>query len=381
MKIAIVLNTSWNIYNFRKGLIKNFLEQGHEVVAIAPKDQFSDRIRELPCQFIPIRMDSRGINPLKDIGLFFELLWIYYRHAPDLILHYTIKPNIFGSIAAGLLGIKNVANVCGLGTLFLNPGLPTSFAMWLYKLAFRFPFKVFFQNAEDQNVFVSKNLIVESRCRQIPGSGVDVDFFRPFLKTIQSEVHFLMMSRIILDKGVKEFLSAARSLKDKGYNVRFSLAGKLDPYHKRGIPMAKFAEWLDWSGVNYLGFKEDIRHLISTSDVVVLPSYREGTPKSLLEAAACGKPIICTNVPGCKQVVQKGYNGFLCQPGSAADLERAMKQFYDLELPERRQMGRNSRKVAETKFSERIVIGIYNEIIQELDLPAPEFSEPQMQRI
>jgi glycosyltransferase involved in cell wall biosynthesis len=253
--------------------------------------------------------------------------------------------------------------------------------MWLYKLAFRFPFKVFFQNAEDQNVFVSKNLIVESRCRQIPGSGVDVDFFRPFLKTIQSEVHFLMMSRIILDKGVKEFLSAARSLKDKGYNVRFSLAGKLDPYHKRGIPMAKFAEWLDWSGVNYLGFKEDIRHLISTSDVVVLPSYREGTPKSLLEAAACGKPIICTNVPGCKQVVQKGYNGFLCQPGSAADLERAMKQFYDLELPERRQMGRNSRKVAETKFSERIVIGIYNEIIQELDLPSPEFSEPQMQRI
>ena len=381
MKIAIVLNTSWNIYNFRKGLIKNFLEQGHEVIAIAPEDQFSDRIRELPCQFIPITMDSRGINPLKDIGLFFELLWIYYRHAPDLILHYTIKPNIFGSIAAGLLGIKNVANVCGLGTLFLNPGLFTGFAMHLYKFAFRFPFKIFFQNAEDQDVFVSKNLVAESKCLQIPGSGIDVDFFRPFLKTIQGEVHFLMMSRIILDKGVKEFLFAARYLKDEGCNVRFSLAGKLDPDHKRGISRSKFAEWLDWSGVNYLGFNEDVRSIISTCDVVVLPSYREGTPKSLLEAAACGKPIICTNVPGCKQVVQEGFNGFLCKPGSIPDLERAMKQFYDLELLERRQMGRNSRKIAETKFSESIIIGIYNDMIEELEITSQEFNKPYMQSI
>ena len=154
MKIAIVLNTSWNIFNFRRGLIRSLQKQNHEVIVIAPRDEYTSRLIDMGCNYLPVRMDSRGINPVKDIALFLELLWIYAKVSPDLILHYTVKPNIFGSISAGLLGIPNIANVCGLGTLFLNPGLFSKIGILLYKLAFRFPAKVLFQNGEDKNLFV-----------------------------------------------------------------------------------------------------------------------------------------------------------------------------------------------------------------------------------
>jgi len=364
MKIAIVLNTSWNIINFRKGLIKGLQNEGHEIVAIAPRDTFSEKIAELGCAFVPIKMDSRGINPFRDLALLFELLWKYKKISPDLILHYTVKPNIFGSIASGILGIPCMANVCGLGTLFLHPGLASFLAQILYRLAFIFPAKVFFQNKDDQDIFITKKLVDPEKCQQVPGSGVDTDYFRPGIKTENDEIRFLLMARIIKDKGIREFLKAGSLLRKRGYKIRLSILGQLDVKHKYGISNAEFREWLDWSQAEYLGFTNDVRPHISKCDVVVLPSYREGTPKSLLEAAASGKPVICSDVPGCNQVVKEGFNGFMCRAKDEQDLAKAMEKFCRLERNERRQMGRNSRSLAEMKFSENKVIAIYSETIR-----------------
>lgn len=365
MKIAIVLNTSWNVWNFRKGLICEFLRNGHEVIVIAPRDHYSDKLSELGCTYVPIKMDSRGINPLKDLALFAELFLAYRKISPDLILHFTVKPNIYGSIAAGLLGIKSIPNVCGLGTLFLNPGLTTKLAIILYRVAFSFPYKVFFQNKDDQKFFVSNRIVPENKCLQIPGSGVDTRFFRPMPTQLkkQEQIKLLMISRIILDKGIFEFISAAHYLRSKGYPVACSIVGQLDPRHKRGISKAKFKEWLDWSGVTYLGFKDDLRELINNSDAVVLPSYREGTPKSLLEAAACGKPLITTNVPGCKEVVIQNHNGLLCKPRSVDSLSQAMEKFCQMGIWEKRRMSLNSRTLAEEKFNERLILEAYGNLL------------------
>ena len=201
----------------------------------------------------------------------------------------------------------------------------------------------------------------------MPGSGIDLDYFRPSVKISKDEIHFLLIARIIIDKGIQEFMKAALILKQRGHNVKFSLLGQLDTNHKRGISRAQFKEWLSWSKVKYLGFDDDVRPYLAKCDAVVLPSYREGIPRSLLEAAASGKPIISTNVPGCNQVVNPDKNGYLCRKMDARDLAAAMERFCMLEPHERRQMGRNSRAIAEAKFGENKIISIYSDIIGEFE--------------
>ena len=179
MKIVIVLNTSWNIYNFRLGLVKALLAEGHTVFAVAPPDEYSVKLEKIGCEYIQVRMDSRGINPLKDLGFLLELLFVYKRIKPDIILHYTIKPNIYGTIAARLLGIPVVNNVCGLGTAFLQRNFLSKIAVTLYKIAFRTSGKVFFQNKEDRAFFEKKRIVKRNQTEVLPGSGIDIEYFKP----------------------------------------------------------------------------------------------------------------------------------------------------------------------------------------------------------
>ena len=369
MKIAVVLNTSWNIYNFRKGLVLSLLDKGNEVIAIAPKDAYSGKLEALGCEYIPVKMDSRGANPLKDFLLIIELYGIYKKIKPDVILHYTIKPNIYGTIAASMLGIPVINNVCGLGTMFLKDNLVSRVAVTLYKIAFRFPKKIFFQNKDDRDLFIEKNIVSSDVCDLLPGSGINTEEFKPLSLNGQKNdkpFTFLLISRLIYDKGILEYIEAIDKLKNQGIDAKFQILGPVDEKHKRGIPAELIRQWIDDNRIEYLGTTEDVKTFIDQADCVVLPSYREGTPRTLLEAASLAKPIVTTDVPGCNSVVQEGKNGYLCRVKDADDLADKMKKMLFLDQQERSKMGSYSREYVKRNFDESIVISKYNQSISNI---------------
>ncbi len=369
MKVAIVINTSWNIYNFRMNFVKALLAQGYEVHTIAPLDEYTHYLTDAGCHHHNVYMDSRGANPIKDVALIAELGVLYFRIRPDVILHYTIKPNVYGTLAAALLRIPVINNVCGLGTVFLKDGIVSSVAKLLYKISFRFPRKVFFQNPEDLQLFTENGLVAHEIVDLLPGSGIDTAAFTPIPFKANSVFTFLLVSRLILDKGIIEYIDAIKLLKKKGINARFQLLGAKDPLHKRGISLKLIDEWIKEGWVEYLGRTNDVRPYVNDADCIVLPSYREGSPRSLMEAACLGKPIVTTDVAGCRQVVQDGVNGFLCKVQDAEDLAASMLKLMELPETSRHIMGEYGRKKMELEFSDTIVLNKYiqamNEIVEE----------------
>ncbi len=359
MKVAIVLNTSWNIYNFRMSFIRSLLSKGYEVHCIAPKDEYSSRLEGAGCHFHPVKMDSRGANPIKDFALTIELWSIYRKIKPDVVLHYTVKPNVYGTIAASLLRIPIINNVCGLGTVFLKKDLVSHIAMLLYKISFRFPRKVFFQNEDDLKLFIERKLIPEKSVDILPGSGIDLNHFKPSENPKNQQFTFLMVSRLIYDKGVMEYVEAVRRLKEKGVNARFQVLGAPDPEHRRGIPLKMLHDWIASGTIEYLGTTEDVRQFINHADCIILPSYREGTPRTLLEASSSSKPIIATNVPGCTNVVEHNVNGLLCKMKDADDLASKMDEMLNMEEAQRMLFGKNGRQKMESNFDESLVINKY----------------------
>lgn len=359
MKLAIVLNTSWNIYNFRMNFIKTLVGKGYEVHTIAPHDSYTHFLEEAGCTHHDITMDSRGVNPIKDTALFFELLGIYRKLKPDVILHFTIKPNVYGTLAASILKIPTINNVCGLGTVFLKKNLVSVIAMTLYKLAFLFPKKVFFQNSDDLTLFLDKKLIPKESADLVPGSGIDLSRFQPMEFNRNKVFTFLLISRLITDKGIVEYIEAIETLKQKGFNARFQLLGAKDPKHQRGIQLSVINQWISSGTVEYLGTTDDVRSFIQKADCIVLPSYREGTPRTLLEAASSSKPIIATDVPGCHHVVEDNHNGLLCKIKNAKDLAEKMEKMSHLDDAALRRFGENGRKKIEIQFDEKFVINKY----------------------
>ncbi|MEQ1586743.1 MAG: glycosyltransferase family 4 protein [Cyclobacteriaceae bacterium] len=363
MKVAIVLNTSWNIFNFRMNFVKALLEKGYEVHTIAPHDNYTHLLEAAGCKHHDVKMDSRGANPIKDIALTFELWGIYRKVRPDIILHYTIKPNVYGTLAASMLRIPTINNVCGLGTVFLKNNLVSVIAMFLYKVAFRFPRKVFFQNPDDLALFLNKDLVPAKSADLIPGSGIDLSKFQPKEFKRNESFTFLLISRLITDKGIMEYIDAVKKLQRKGINARFQLLGAKDPEHKRGIQLPVIESWIKSNTIEYLGTTDDVRKFIHEADCIVLPSYREGTPRTLLEAASSSKPIVATDVPGCHHVVEDNYNGLLCKLKNSEDLALKMEQMLSLDDATLKKFGENGRKKIEFEFDEKLVITKYlNEI-------------------
>lgn len=359
MRIAVVLNTSWNIYNFRMNFVHSLIAEGYEVHTIAPNDGFTHLLKEAGCIHHSIKMDSRGANPIKDSALILELFLIYRKIKPDIILHYTIKPNVYGTLAAAMLRIPVINNVCGLGTVFLKDNLVSAVAIFLYKISFRFAYKVFFQNPEDLKLFVKKKLIRPDAADLVPGSGIDLKKFQPVAFSRNKKFTFLLICRLITDKGVLDFIEAVKKLKHSNFDGHFQILGAMDPKHKRGIPTKEISEWIESNTIEYLGTTQDVRQFIQDADCIVLPSYREGTPRTLLEAASSSKPIIATDVPGCNHVVINDYNGLLCKMKDADDLAAKMRQlaaFGDEKLAE---FGRNGRLKMEAEYDENLVINKY----------------------
>jgi glycosyltransferase involved in cell wall biosynthesis len=266
---------------------------------------------------------------------------------------------VYGTLAASLLKIPSINNVCGLGTVFLKRNLVSAIAITLYKIAFLFPKKVFFQNSDDLQLFLDKNLIPKASADLIPGSGIDLNRFQPMEFNRNKVFTFLLISRLITDKGILEYIQAIENLKQKGLNARFQLLGAKDPEHQRGIQLSVIDQWITTGAVEYLGTTDDVRKFIKEADCIVLPSYREGTPRTLLEAASSSKPIIATDVPGCHHVVEDNHNGLLCKIKSADDLAEKMEKMYALDDVTLKAFGVNGRKKIESQFDEKLVIDKY----------------------
>lgn len=359
MKVAIVLNTSWNIFNFRMNLVRSLQAEGHEIHTVAPDDDYTHFLTETGCIHHAVKMDSRGANPVKDLALIVELYSIYKKIKPDVILHYTIKPNVYGSLAAALLKIPVVNNVCGLGTVFLKKDMLSSVATLLYRVSFKFPKKVFFQNPDDLKLFLDKKLVPAHTVDLLPGSGIDLSRFKPVSFQRNKKFTFLLISRLITDKGILEYIEAVKKLKAEGLDARFQVLGAIDPEHRRGIKRQVIQEWINAGIIEYLGTTKDVRHFIELADCVVLPSYREGTPRTLLEAASSSKPIVATNVPGCNQVVEDKINGLLCNLKDSDDLAAKMRNMAHFDDETLKTMGCNGRKKMEAQYDEAIVIDKY----------------------
>lgn len=370
-KIVICLNTSWNIYNFRLNLARALKNTGYKVVLVAPYDAYSEKLKN-EFEYYDIYMNNKGTNPKEDIKTLIEFYNLYKKIKPNVVLNYTIKPNIYGNIACGLLGIKTINNISGLGTVFIKESLVTKIAKWLYRYSLGKSSKVFFQNSDDRNLFVNNRLVEFAKSDLLPGSGIDTNKFVPIKYDKKDNTfRFLLIARMLWDKGVGEYVEAAKILKNKYSNIEFQLLGSLDATNNTAISKEQMQSWTDESLVNYLGTTDNVKNFIKKADCIVLPSYREGTPRTLLESASMGKPIVTTNVVGCKEVVDDSINGFLCEVKNAFDLADKMEMMFSLSDKERTSMGKMGREKMINQFEEKIVINKYFEAIQELQEGMP----------
>lgn len=367
MKIVICINTAWNILNFRRGLIEALLQDGHQVIALAPRDPFANELVAIGCQFVDMPMPNGGTNPIEDLRLLSRMKVYFRAERPDMLLSYTAKPNIYGSMAAKAAGVPVINNVAGLGAAFISKSLLTVVVKILYRHALRTSDRVFFQNSTDRDLFLAERLVDVKQTDLVPGSGIDLQRFQPQVKEgATGPFRFLLIGRMLRDKGVVEFVEAARQLGRRHLNVEFALLGAADYDNPAAISRRQVDEWVNEGVVTYLGTRKDVREEIAASDCVVLPSYREGTPRTLLEAAAMAKPIVTTDAVGCREVVAHGENGLLCRVADAADLADKLEQMLLLGDDTRAAMGIAGRLKMQREFDEKLVIARYRKAIAEL---------------
>lgn len=358
-KIVITINTTWNILNFRLGLIKALQKEGFEIYAVSPTDLYLKDLTEIGVKHYHINMDKKGTNPLKDLKIIKDYKQLYKEIQPDIVLSYTIKPNIYSTLAAGSLRIPVINNISGLGTLFIKTTIFSCIAKQLYKIALRKSTHTFFQNNDDANLFLKAKLITENKISVIPGSGVNTEIFQTERKENKGKI-FLFVGRLIGDKGLREYLDAAKNIIAENKNIKFWIVGELGYNNKTALKREELEAYTDNNPqIEYLGKTKDMVSILAKVDVMVLPSYREGLSKSLIEASAMSLPIITTNVPGCREVVTEGVNGLLCDVKSKESLTKRIQDMIKFSEKERMELGKNSRIVATTYFSEEIVIKAY----------------------
>ncbi len=371
-KLLIVANTAFFIANYLLSVIKALRADGFQVVLVAPEDEYSEALRKEGFGYVPIwNLDRKGANGLKDLKLLSELYGIYKAEQPDIILHYTIKLNVYGTFAAHLAHIPSICTVTGLGWLFTEKSLVTFIGSFLYKIlykvAFSLAFGVVFQNNYDRKFFIKGKLVREQKTCLTPGPGVDTEYFSPEYceekEGIGDRHVFLLLARMLWDKGIGEFTQAARVVKASYPDTEFWLVGPMDRENRAAIPEETLKKWEDENVVHYFGRTDDVRSFYCKCDVAVLPSYREGTASSLIEAMAVGRPVITTDAIGCREVVEDGKNGFLVPLKDSESLADAMKRYILSSPEEKRKMGKYGREKAIKEFDRKIVIDIYRKII------------------
>ncbi|MFN7176513.1 MAG: glycosyltransferase family 4 protein [Thermaurantiacus sp.] len=369
--VLMTANSAWGIAHFRRPLVAALRASGHDVTVLAPPDDAVDLLAQAGCRFRPLEMDSKGLNPVADLALMRRLKRHFRNERPDVVLSYTIKNNIWGAFAAGDAGLPFIPNVSGLGTAFLSGGPLQKAAELLYSRAFRHLEHVFFQNPEDRDLFLTRGLVREAQARLIPGSGVDLDHFRPVpMPRPDAPPSFLMIGRVIRDKGVMEYAEAARIVRQERPDAQFRLLGGLGVANRGAVPAEQVAAWEAAGTLAYLGTCADVRPAISAAHCVVLPSYREGAPRALIEASAMGRPVIATDVPGCRSVVADGETGLLCAAKNGPALAEACLGFLGLSSAEQGAMGAAGRRRMEAIYDQRLVVEAYFAALGSASSPA-----------
>ncbi len=374
MKALLFANTDWYLYNFRLPLARALRARGVEVVLISPPGPYGARLVAAGFRWQALPMERRSLNPLRELALLAHLIRLYRRERPALAHHFTLKCVVYGSIAAAAAGVAARVNAAtGLGYVFLNPALKARLLRPVLRLLLRGTLnnghsRLILQNGDDVAAFVQARLVDGDKIRLIRGSGVATGRFRPSPSPVLSAAptRVLLAARLLWDKGIGEYVAAARLLRQAGLDIRFSLAGEPDAGNPASISPAQLDEWAAEGVVALLGQVEDMPALLAGTDIMVLPSYREGLPKSLIEAAACALPLITTDVPGCREVVTDGVDGLLVPMGDAGALAAAIRRLHeDPDLA--RRLGREARVKAVAEFDEGIVIertlAVYEELI------------------
>jgi len=367
--IVIAANAAWNLVNFRAALIRALVEAGYRVVAAAPPDPDAEAsLAALGCAFVAIPVDSRGLSPVGDMRTLLAFYALFRRLRPLALLGYTVKPNVYGSLAARMAGVRTVNNISGLGTAFIRRNWLTLVVKRLYRAGLAHSDVVFFQNRTDRDEFITAGLVSPRQARLLPGSGIDAAWFapRPRAPAQDGSINFLLIARLLRDKGVVEYVEAARALRRDNPALRFRILGFLDVENRTAIKRATVDGWVAEGAIEFLGASGDVRPHIAAADCVVLPSYREGTSRVLLEAAAMARPLVATNVPGCREVVDDGATGLLCAPRDAADLAEKLARMAALSDAERTAMGEAGRAKVMREFDQSIVIGQYLEALDGL---------------
>jgi glycosyltransferase involved in cell wall biosynthesis len=289
-----------------------------------------------------------------------DYLKLFRRLRPSAYLGFTVKPNIYGSLAARAVGAKVINNISGLGTAFIKQGFLTTLVAQLYRFSFRNSSTIFFQNADDMKLFVDKGLVRQEQVDLLPGSGVDLERFKPRQASrAPGPFRFLLVGRLLWDKGVGEYVEAARLVRKVHPETVFQMLGPIGSINRTAVPSDEIERWWAEGVVDYLGSSDDVRMAMEQADCIVLPSYREGLPRSLLEGSAMGKPLIATDVPGCRDVIADGETGYLCEARSARSLAVAMMKMLDTPAVERSSMGARGRLKVEKEYCETRVISKY----------------------
>lgn len=377
MKVVLFANTDWYLYNFRRSLALALCERGHELILLSPPGEYGERLRALGLDWRPLPMDRRSLNPLREARLLLHLARLLRRERVGLVHGFTIKCAVYGSLAARLAGVPARVNaVAGMGYVFTSNDAKARLlrppVRVLLRLALGGPgARLVLQNPDDAALFEQARLVDPRQVRLIAGSGVDCDRFRSLREPLSdtAPARVLLAARVLWDKGVAEFVEAARRLRGEGRAVVFQLAGAPDPGNPAAVPETELRRWQDEGVVEWLGHVDDMPALLGSVDVVVLPSYREGLPKSLIEAAACERPLVATDVPGCREVVRDGIDGLRVPVRDAGALAVAISRFLDGPASARA-LGAAARARALSEFDERIVIARTLAVYAEL-LPGP----------
>lgn len=381
LRIAVVANTSWYLYNFRRNLMRALTEQGHHPVAVGGDGEYAQRLLDEGFSHRAVRFNGSGTHPWHELGTVRALRRVLAAERIDMVLSYTPKGNAYSALALYGRSGALVMNISGLGMAFSSDCLLAAAMRALYRLTLRRAEWVFFQNEPDMRHFLQAGLVSDARASRLPGSGVDLSAFQPSVDpgnmARAGGPVFLLVARLLWDKGVGEFAEAARLVKATHPSARFRLLGPLAPEHRAGVPQATIQAWVDAGTVEYAGAAHDVRPYLMAADCVVLPSvYREGVPRSLLEAAACARPVIATDSVGCRDTVDDGVSGFLCKPRDAADLARQMLRLLAMPPDARQRMGEAGRAKMAREFDETLVIESYRRLVSAIATGAAQESMP-----
>jgi glycosyltransferase involved in cell wall biosynthesis len=341
------------------------MSMGHDVIVIAPKDEYSPLLREEGFKYIDIDIDGKGKSIVSDLKLIGKFVSLYNQYKPDFVFHYTIKPNIYGSIACRLLSIPTIAVTTGLGYAFNKKNLFNLFIKSLYRISLLTTKEVWFLNSADKEVFLRNNIIGNRKAFVLPSEGIDSDYYAPREAAKNETFTFLLLSRLIQEKGIEEYVEASRMLKSKGVEFQSQLLGKQEKESSKSITLATVEEWQNANIIQYLGETIDVRDFIAQADCIVLPSYyMEGVPRCLMEAMSMRKPIITTDNVGCNELVVDGVNGFMCAIKDVEDLANKMEQMVNSSTQVQKTMGDKGREMILEKFDERKIIEIYIQQLQ-----------------